>query len=59
MPWRVEADWTWEVLDAHGDIVAKFAYPSVEGWEKANYMIREAFAQMLLQNYDTLIEAHL
>jgi hypothetical protein len=44
MPWRVEADWSWEVLDANDDIVAKFPYPSNEGWEKAQYLIREGFA---------------
>lgn len=44
MPWRVEADWTWEVLDDNNDIVAKFPYPSNEGWEKAQYLLREGFA---------------
>lgn len=47
MPWKVEADWTWEVIDANGDIVAKFPLPNtncIDGWDKAQYLIREGFA---------------
>lgn len=38
-PWRVEEDWTYEILDANGQLITKLVYPSARGSKAARLIV--------------------